>query len=90
MRKTIFSATLAAALAAAIGASAAPEEIAPGVTLGANPDAIRASLVEKGYEVRKIQTEDDELEAYALKDGHRYEIYVDTTSGAVTKVKADD
>ena len=38
--------------------------------------AIRTMLAEQGYEVRQIQTEDGLFEAYALKDGKRYEIYI--------------
>jgi hypothetical protein len=90
MRKTVFSAALAAALGLAMGAAAAPADIAKGETLGNDAEAITAALVAKGYEVRKVESEDGELEAYALKDGVRYEIYVDTASGAVTKVKEDD
>lgn len=44
-------------------------------------DETKAKVVEKleamGYEVRKVEREDGELEAYALKDGHRFEIYLD-------------
>ena len=89
MRKTLLSAALAAALGATM-AAATPADIAKGETLGKDAGAITAALVAKGYEVRKVESEDDELEAYALKNGVRYEIYVDTASGAVTKVKEDD
>jgi uncharacterized membrane protein YkoI len=30
------------------------------------------------------------LEAYALKDGKRYEVYVNTTTGKVAKVEEED
>jgi hypothetical protein len=90
MRKTLFPLTLAAALGLAMGAAAAPEDISTGVMLGKDAEAITSALVAKGYEVRKVEIEDHELEAYALKAGARYEIYVDMASGAVTKVKAND
>ena len=38
---------------------------------------IKTTLTEQGYEVRKVQVEDDNYEAYALKDGKKYEIYMD-------------
>ncbi len=90
MRKTLFPAALAAAMTIAGGAFASSEAIETGTVLGKNADAIREALVDKGFEVRKIDTEDDELEAYAVRGEHRYEIYVSTETGAVTKVKADD
>lgn len=90
MRKTLFPAALAAAITLSGGAFAASEAIEAGTVLGTTADALRDALTEKGYEVRKIDAEDDELEAYAIRDDHRYEIYVSTETGAVTKVKADD
>lgn len=38
---------------------------------------IRAMLQEQGYEVRKIDMEDGMIEVYALKDGKRFELYLD-------------
>jgi hypothetical protein len=37
---------------------------------------ITATLTEQGYEVRKIKTEDGLFEAYARKDGKRYEVFL--------------
>lgn len=61
-----------------------------GDTVGTDGAAIRSALEADGYEVRKIETEDGELEAYALKDGKRYEIHVDPASGKVSRVEEDD
>ena len=33
-------------------------------------------LTAQGYEVRRVATEDGLYEAYAVKDGHMYEIYL--------------
>ena len=46
------------------------------------PDAavteqITAKLSEEGYEVRKVKTEDGLYEAYALKNGEKFEIFMD-------------
>lgn len=38
---------------------------------------ITTLLTEQGYEVRKIQIEDGEYEAYAIKDGKKLEIFLD-------------
>ncbi len=64
-----------------------------GDVLGTEPAALRQALEAQGFEVRKIEAEADDggeaLEAYALKDGKRYEIYVDRQTGAVSKMKQD-
>jgi hypothetical protein len=49
---------------------------------------ITSQLTGKGYEVRKIKTEDGFYEAYAIKDGVRYEIYMDK-SLEIVRVKED-
>ncbi|MCT4683474.1 MAG: PepSY domain-containing protein [Roseicyclus sp.] len=51
--------------------------------------AIRTMLEAEGYEVRQIQTEDGMFEAYALKDGERYEIYIDADM-QIVRTKRDD
>ena len=64
---------LAIALCSLAGAA-----LAEGLTITAEAEAkIRTTLTEQGYEVRKIQVEDGNYEAYALKDGKKYEIYMD-------------
>ena len=49
---------------------------------------ITLQLTDKGYEVRKIKTEDGFYEAYAIKDGVKYEIYMDK-SLEIVRVKED-
>ncbi len=89
MREKLILGLLAAALG---GATAFALE--KGDVLGTDEAAVRQALEAQGFEVRKIEGEDDDggeaLEAYALKDGKRYEIYVDRQSGAVEKMKQDD
>ena len=80
---------LAAALALPLSFAAASSEL-DGAMVGKSADEIKATLTAQGYEVRKIETEDGKLEAYAMKDGKKFEIYVDPTSGTVTEVKAQD
>lgn len=88
-RSLIAGTALAAALALPLGFVSAASEL-DGATLGKTVGEITASLTAQGYEVRKIEPEDGRLEAYALKDGKRYEVYVDAATGVVTKVEAED
>lgn len=50
---------------------------------------IRATLTEQGYEVRQIEMEDGMIEVYALKDGQRFELYLDDAYNIV-RTKIDD
>ncbi len=90
MRNFAFAAAFAGALAAGFAASASTEAPARGDMLGAGMDGLRAALTEQGYDVRKIEREDGALEAYALKDGKRYEFYVNEDTGEILKVKEND
>ncbi len=81
------SAALAATLLLPLHfASAAAEK---GAYAGKTEEEITMSLRKQGYEVRKIEVEDGYLEAYALMDGERYEIYVDPKTGKVVKIEQD-
>jgi type III secretory pathway lipoprotein EscJ len=89
LRALFAGAVLAAALALPVSLAAASSDLY-GASVGKSANEIAASLIAQGYEVRKIESEDGMLEAYALKDGRRYEIYVDTSTGTVAKVKEED
>jgi hypothetical protein len=83
IRKFILPAVLMSALAAPAFAS---------VTVQLNDEnttKIRAMLTEQGYEVAKIKLEDGMYEAYARKDGQRYEVYLDAAFNIV-KTDLDD
>ncbi|KIC29488.1 PepSY domain-containing protein [Leisingera sp. ANG-M6] len=83
MRQTLKLATLALALPAAAA-------LASDGTPSAETQAkIRDLLTGQGYEVRKIETEDGLYEAYALKDGKRYEFYLNDKI-EVVKIEEDD
>lgn len=56
--------------------------------LGKTESQVRAALVDLGYDVRKIEREDGAIEAYAVKDGRKAELYVDPTSGKIAKIKS--
>ena len=75
MKHPILPLATALALGLSAGAALADER---GIQLTSETEAqIRTTLTEQGYEVRKVQTEDGMYEAYALKDGQKYEIYMD-------------
>lgn len=89
IRAMITGTAFAAALALPLSFAAASSEL-DGAVVGKTAGEIASSLVAQGYEVKKIKPEDGMLEAYALKDGKRYEVYVDTATGMVAKVKAEN
>jgi hypothetical protein len=88
-RTLLAGTTLAVALALPLSLAAASADL-DGASVGKTAEEITASLIAQGYEVRKVEPEDGMLEAYALKDGKRYEVYVDTTTGKVAKVKEEN
>lgn len=85
MMKRILPAILALSLALPGVALASSNAEVPADTQA----AIRTMLEAQGYEVRQIQTEDGLYEAYALKDGKRYEIYINAQMEIVNS-KLDD
>lgn len=87
-RKLLAGTAIAALVAVPLGLAAASEMV--GTQAGKSADEIKASLAAQGYEVRKVKPDDGKLEAYAVKDGKLYEIYVDPATGAVTKIKEED
>lgn len=89
IRPLIAGAALAAALSLPAGIAAAASDL-DGASVGSTADQIKTSLIEMGYEVKKVKPEDGMLEAYALRDGKRYEVYVDTKTGTVAKVKEEN
>ncbi len=84
----IASAAIVASLA--MPASQALAAVSAGSYAGKTKAEIAKSLEQQGYTIRKVKTEDGYLEAYALLNGVRFEIYVDPTTGKVVKIKQDD
>jgi len=58
-------------------------------TTAAQEQTIRDTLTAQGYDVRKIKREDGLFEVYAIKDGERLEIYLDSAMNIV-RTKRDD
>ena len=78
--------SIAAALTAL--ALAGPAFASPGVD-AATQSQIREKLTAEGYEVRKIDNEDGMIEVYALKNGERFELYLDADLNVV-RSKTED
>jgi len=89
IRKLIAGSVLAAALVVPMGMAAAAAELV-GTTIGTTADAVKASLVAQGYEVRKVKRDDGKLEAHASKDNKQFEISVDRKTGMVRKIELGD
>lgn len=58
-----------------------------GANLGTSIEDISAALAADGYEMTKYEKEGNRIEIYAVKGGARHELYVDATSGEVTKTE---
>lgn len=54
-----------------------------------NTNQIRSMLTEQGYEVAKIKIEDGMYEAYAKKDGKRYEVFLNGDF-EIVEIELDD
>lgn len=89
LSRSLLGLTLAGVLSLTAGLALAVD-VTEGSYAGKDGAEITESLQAQGYKVRKIEKEDGYLEAYALLDGHRYEIYVDPQSGKVVKIEQDD
>ncbi len=84
--KTIAAVIIACSLS--IPAQASDDECNAGPKSGWMPkETIAHSLKAQGYKVRKVEVEDGCYEVYAMKDGRKYEIYVNPTTGTVVKTK---
>ncbi|MCA8882373.1 MAG: PepSY domain-containing protein [Rhodobacteraceae bacterium] len=66
-----------AAALAATALLAAPSFASDGVQLtDQNIQQVRETLTQQGYDVAKVKTEDGLYEAYARKDGQKFEVFL--------------
>jgi len=77
--------TLSAAILALLAAPLLAADLAPGAELGKSEDAVRAALTKAGYDVRKTEMEDGNIEAYVVKDGHKGTLVVSPSTGKLVK-----
>lgn len=85
----------------AVTALAAPALVGPAVASGdkcnvpraewQTKDALKAELVDKGWDVRRIKTDDGCFEAYAIDDqGRKVEVYFNPRTFEIVKQDIDD
>ncbi len=79
----------ALALSLALGAGVARAEDDEAALDPAKEAEVRATLVAQGYEVRSVGMEDSRIEAYAVKDGKLYEIYL-AADLSIVETKQED
>ena len=80
------------AIAAAFLAFVTPalaSELAVDMEIGKTMDDVKAKMTEMGYEVRKAQMEDGDIEVYVVKDNKMAEVYVSQSTGKITKIKGE-
>ena len=63
--------------------------VAPAQADTVRPD-IQGLLAAQGYELRKLEHEGRELEAYAMKDGVLWELTLDPDTGDILRVELED
>lgn len=80
--------TLALITLFAMTAPALAGDLTMDTTLGTTLADVQAKLVEMGYEVRKAEMEDGEIEVYFIKDGKIGEAYVSPETGKITKLES--
>jgi Peptidase propeptide and YPEB domain len=79
--RILVSAFITAAILSAPAARASTEAVDPALQ-----EKLTTQLKAEGYEVRKIQMEDGMIEAYAVKNGEKFELFFDTNLKLVKKV----
>lgn len=62
----------------------------PNAPAGVSDEQIRTSLRALGYEVTGFERERGEIEVYAMKDGRRWELRIDPSSGDILRTEAED
>jgi molybdopterin converting factor small subunit len=80
------------AIAAAFLAFVTPalaSDLAVDMEVGKTMDAVKAKMTELGYEVRKADMEDGDIEVYVVKDNKMAEVYVRQETGKITKIKGE-
>jgi len=80
------------AIAAAFLAFVSPalaSDLSLDMEIGKTMDAVKAKMTELGYEVRKADMEDGDIEVYVVKDNKMAEVYVSQETGKITKIKSE-
>lgn len=83
MKKLVATTLLSALFAMPAAASVLTME----TELGTSMEAVRKSLTELGYDVRKAEMEDGMIEVYFIGNGEKGEVYVNPQTGKPVKIK---
>lgn len=78
---------LPASLSVLLAGAAFAVEPTLGATLGTSIEDVSTALSADGYELTKYEKEGNQIEVYAIKGDTRHELYVDATTGQVTRVE---
>ena len=62
-------------------------ELATGTVVGSDTATISSKLTGMGYDVRKTEMEDGQIEVYVVKGNKRIELYISPETGKVTRTK---
>ena len=84
------AAGLALSAGLGIAAAGATEGASAGADAGMSEAEIVARIEARGYKVREIEMEDDELEVTAVLDGRLYEIEVDARTGEILEIELEE
>ncbi|ASM73763.1 MULTISPECIES: PepSY domain-containing protein [Roseobacteraceae] len=71
----------------AFAAPAFAADLTADTILGNSMDEVKTTLTDMGYEVRKTEMEDGNIEVYFVKDGKMGEVYVNPVTGGITKLE---
>lgn len=85
MRKHLLIA--AAAAMTVLAGPAIAKDLTKDAMLGNSMDAVKKSLTDMGYEVRKAEMEDGNIEVYFVKGDKKGEVYVSPKTGKIVKMK---
>ena len=92
MNKAFYPATLVAAIAAGLAASATNGSESGAALTDAMRETISTAVRAAGYEPVKFESEDGgrEIEVYATKGGQLWELEVDPATGAILEAERED
>lgn len=79
--------TLIILVALLFSAPAYAAELSTDTVLGTTLSEVQTTLTNMGYEIRKIEMEDDKIEVYFVKGDKMGEVYVSKLTGKITKLK---
>lgn len=72
----------------AFATPALASELSTDMVLGTNMTNVQSKLTDMGYQVRKSEIENGDIEVYVVKGGKKFEIYVSMASGKITRIKS--